>query len=82
MIPRLCWGDWTKEKVYEDILLALQRSVHVQPPDDWLSLWRDRREPLRFRTLWAVIVFGLFTVILGILQVGLGIAQPIASFED
>lgn len=77
-------GDWTKEKVYEDRLLALQRFVLVQSPDDWLSLWRDRREPLRFWTLWALIFSGLFNSIniLGILQVGLAIAQTVASFED
>ena len=68
--------------IFGDRLLALQRFVLVQSPDDWLSLWRDRREPLRFWTLWAVIFFGLFTVILGILQVGLAIAQTIGSFED
>ncbi|KAL8643589.1 MAG: hypothetical protein Q9226_008259 [Calogaya cf. arnoldii] len=68
--------------IFGDRLLALQRFVLVQSPDDWLSLWRDRREPLRFWTLWAVVFFGMFTVILGILQVCLAIAQTIGSFED
>lgn len=63
-------------------LLALQRFVFVQSPDDWLSLWRDKREALCFWTLWAVVLFCMFTVILGIFQVSLTIAQSIGSLED
>ncbi|KAL8786505.1 MAG: hypothetical protein Q9213_002732 [Squamulea squamosa] len=65
-----------------DRLLSLQRFVLVQSPDDWLSLWRDRREPLRFWTLWAVVFIGMYSVTLGILQVGLAIAQTVGSFGN
>lgn len=56
-------------------LIDLQDFVLTQSPNNWTTLWRDRRDTARFWTLWAVIIFGTASLILSVLQVGIGLAQ-------
>ena len=63
-----------------DRLLSLQEFSVTQCPSDWRSVWRDRRDMARFWTLWAVMVFGGASIIIGIIQVVLAVAQLVAAY--
>ncbi|KAF2469966.1 uncharacterized protein BDR25DRAFT_201402, partial [Lindgomyces ingoldianus] len=56
-------------------LVNLQEYVITQQPTGWTSLWRDRRDPARFWGLFAVILFGVVSIVLALVQIGLGGAQ-------
>ncbi|KAH8704213.1 hypothetical protein BGW36DRAFT_355585 [Talaromyces proteolyticus] len=56
-------------------LIELQEYVLSQSPDNFTTLWRDRRDITTFYTLWAALIFGITTTLLGIIQVGLQMAQ-------
>ncbi|KAK0610363.1 hypothetical protein B0T17DRAFT_110878 [Bombardia bombarda] len=56
-------------------LAKLQEFTLRQQPSELWDLWRDRRNPLQWYTFWAVLVFGGISILLGILQLGVGIAQ-------
>jgi len=62
-------------------LIILQDFVLTQSPNDWRTLWRDRRDMNRFWTLWAVVIFGAITIALSLIQIGLAIAQVVAAFK-
>ena len=65
-----------------DRLLSLQDFVVTQCPSDWRTVWRDRRDTARFWTLWAVMVFGGTSIIIGIIQVALSVAQVVAAYPS
>ena len=62
-------------------LLDLQHYVVEQTADSWRTLWRDRRDMNRFRTLWAVLIIGIATIVLAVIQVILGAAQVGGKFH-
>lgn len=64
---------------FADRLLTLQDFVLMERPNDWKSLWHDRRDIGRFWALWAVVWFGGITIFLTIIQIGLGFAQMFTS---
>jgi len=53
---------------FAERLSILTIFVHNQLPNDWKVLWRDRRDVANFWTLWAVLLFGAPTLLLGIIQ--------------
>ena len=65
-----------------DRLLSLQQFAVTQCPSDWRTVWRDRRDTARFWTLWAVMVFGGASIVLGIVQVALAVAQVVAAYTS
>ena len=65
---------------FADRLLSLQDFAVTQCPSDWRTVWRDRRDVARFWTLWAVMVFGSASIVIGILQVVLTVAQVTAAY--
>lgn len=56
-------------------LLALQRYNLRQQPSRVKDFWRDRRNPLQWYTFWAVLWVGGISIVLGALQLLVGIAQ-------
>jgi hypothetical protein len=52
----------------QDYMLSIQ-------PNRVLSVWRDRRDLTRWYTLWAVLIIGGISVVLGIIQLFLSAAQ-------
>lgn len=56
-------------------LLILQRYNLRQQPSRVKDLWRDRRNPLQWYTFWAVVWVGGISIILGLLQLLVGVAQ-------
>ncbi len=66
---------------FADRLLSLQDFAVMQCPSDWRTVWWDRRDVARFWTLWAVMVFGGASIVIGIIQVVLAVAQVIAAYQ-
>lgn len=58
-----------------DRLLSLQEFNLRQSPSRIRDLWRDRRNPLQWYTLWAVLIIGGLSLLLQIVQVLLSTAQ-------
>ena len=66
---------------FSERLMALQDFVLTQCPNNWKTLYWDRRDIARFWTLWAVIIFGSLSLFMSILQIGIGAAQIGVSFK-
>lgn len=49
---------------FVDRISTLQSFVQTQCPQGWTVLWRDRRDVAKFWTVWAVLLFGLPSIIL------------------
>lgn len=56
-------------------LLKLQDFILSREPDKLKALWHDQRDMSRWWTFWAVVFFGGFGVIIGLVQVALAAAQ-------
>ena len=65
---------------FADRLLSLQDFAVTQSPSNWRTVWRDRRDVARFWTLWAVMVFGGASIVIGIIQVVLAAVQVTAAY--
>lgn len=61
-------------------LTKLQQFSLRQNPSKLTDLWRDRRNPLQWYTLWAVLIFGGVANLLAALQLAAGIAQVKVSW--
>ncbi|RDW75663.1 hypothetical protein BP5796_06484 [Coleophoma crateriformis] len=61
-------------------LIAIQDCVLIQNPSDWETLWYDRRDLSRFSAIWAVLIFGVVTILMGIVQIALSAAQVGGTF--
>jgi hypothetical protein len=53
---------------FAERLAALQSFSEHQLPQDWRVLWRDRRNIAKFWTFWAVLLFGIPSLVLSIIQ--------------
>jgi hypothetical protein len=53
---------------FADRLAALQEFVENQCPSGFMALWRDRRDVAKFWTIWAVVLFGVPSLILAVIQ--------------
>lgn len=67
--------------LYGKRLAKLQEFCQRQQPSRLRDLWRDRRNPLQCYTFWAVLVVGGLSILLALLQLGVGIAQLVVSFR-
>jgi hypothetical protein len=56
-------------------LLALQAFNLRQQPSRIRDLWRDRRHPAQWYTFWAVIIIGVPTLVLAVIQALIAGAQ-------
>lgn len=53
---------------FAERLAALQSFSEHQLPQDWRVLWRDRRDVAKFWTFWAVLLFGVPSIVLSVIQ--------------
>lgn len=65
-----------------DRLLNLQEFSLRQSPSRIRDLWRDRRNPLQWYTLWAVLIIGGVSLILQVIQVFLSAAQLASQLQQ
>jgi hypothetical protein len=63
-------------------LIGLQDFVLTQHPNDWKTLWLDRRDIARFWIVWAAIIFGILTLVLSLIQISLSAAQVVSGFKS
>lgn len=63
-------------------LAKLQEFTLRQQPSKLRDLWRDRRNPLQWYTFWAVLIFGGWSLLLGLLQLVVGIAQLVVAVRQ
>jgi hypothetical protein len=64
-----------------DRLNSVQRFILRQQPNRWKALWNDTRDLTRWYTLWAVAIFGTISILLSVIQVGIGVAQIFAAYQ-
>jgi hypothetical protein len=60
-------------------LLKLQQDCSSQSPASIWDVWRDRRDRPQWVAFWAVLIFGIISIVLSILQVVLGTIQVYAT---
>ena len=60
-------------------LARLQEFSLRQQPSRLRDLWRDRRNPLQWYTLWAVLILGGLSLLVGLLQLMVGVAQVVVA---
>lgn len=60
-------------------LAKLQEFNLRQQPSRLRDLWRDRRNPLQWYTFWAVLLVGGFSLRLGVLSLGVAVAQLVTA---
>ncbi len=53
---------------FADRLSILRSFVENQLPQDWTVLWRDRRNVAKFWAVWAVMLFGVPSLVIAIVQ--------------
>ncbi|OTA95612.1 hypothetical protein M434DRAFT_379323 [Hypoxylon sp. CO27-5] len=62
-------------------LMDLADYIKTQRPRNLLEVWNDQRDPERLFTFKAVIIIGIFTIVLSVLQVFVGVAQIAVSLH-
>jgi hypothetical protein len=69
-------------QIFSTRLKALQAYINSQNPNKAKLLWKDRRDLLRWYTLWTVIIIGGIGILLAIVQVILSAFQVALAFES
>lgn len=67
--------------IFAQRLSEIQDYIVKQKPNKTLTLWRDRRDLLRWYTLWAVLIIGIVGLFLAIVQVILSALQVSAAWH-
>ena len=62
-------------------LATLQEHTRMLQPYNLWTLWWDRRDPNRFYTIRALVIFSIITLILALLGLGLSAAQVASAFK-
>ncbi|KAI1764172.1 hypothetical protein GGR53DRAFT_530804 [Hypoxylon sp. FL1150] len=84
LLQRLCRGLWISNELqsrhkrvyilHTDFpmlgakLQFLSEHTRLQEPRSLMQLWRDKRNTLQWWTFWAVVIFGVITVVLAAMQ--------------
>lgn len=63
-------------------LAALQDYTLMQAPNNWTTLWLDRRNPREFYAFWAALVFGVSALVLAFVQVIGMVVQIVAQYQS
>jgi hypothetical protein len=66
---RKVWNLKHDFPVLRSRLSALAFEMSNRRPRTWLELWRDKRDSAQWATFWAVIVFGVISLLLSAVQV-------------
>lgn len=79
---RMCGAfTWPKDfPFFGDRLITLQDYTEMLEPTTLTTLFYDRRSMTKFCANWAVIYFGVLTLVLAILGLGLAAAQVAGGF--
>lgn len=87
--PELNFGDLKLSYSPEDDfpffgkrLSVLQDYTLMQAPNNWTTLWLDRRNPREFYAFWAALIFGVSALLLAFIQIIGMIVQIIAQYQS
>jgi hypothetical protein len=56
-------------------LSTLAYEISIRKPRSWCALWKDKRDSAQWATFWTVIIFGLISLLLSLVQVILQAVQ-------
>ena len=63
-------------------LREIQNYMGNQKPGGWYQMWRDKRDRVQYVTFWAVLVFGMISIILALISIAVSSAQTVAAFRS
>ncbi|KAL6830018.1 hypothetical protein V8C40DRAFT_239087 [Trichoderma camerunense] len=61
--------------IFSARLVKIDRFINSIQPNRISSLWKDKRDMLRWYTFWAVIILGVLSLAIGFVQTAIGAAQ-------
>jgi hypothetical protein len=67
--------------IFSARLVDIDRFINSIQPNRISSLWEDRRDMLRWYTFWAVIILGVLSLVIALVQTGIGAAQVELAIE-
>ncbi|PVH74072.1 hypothetical protein DL98DRAFT_605789, partial [Cadophora sp. DSE1049] len=82
---RTTYSAETDFPIFAQRLITLQDHILSQNPSRIKLLWRDQRDPVRWYTLWGLIIFGSFGILLGMIQIalsGVQVRQAYAALQS
>lgn len=79
---RVSYSHTTDFPIFGARLLAIQAHVLSQHPNRIKALWQDKRDLLRWYTLWAVIFIGIVGLLLAVLQIILSALQVAIAWRS
>ena len=62
-------------------LRELKYYMDNQKPSGWYQMWKDRRDRVQYVTFWAVLVFGMISIVLALVGIAVSSAQTVAAFK-
>ncbi|KAL9609370.1 MAG: hypothetical protein Q9167_005860 [Letrouitia subvulpina] len=62
-------------------LRELKFYMDNQRPSGWYQIWKDRRDPIQYVTLWAVLVFGIASIVIALGSLVVSSMQTVAAFR-
>ena len=62
-------------------LRELKFYMDNQKPSGWYQMWKDKRDRVQYVTFWAVLVFGIISVVLALGSLVVSSAQTAAAFR-
>ena len=68
--------------LYGQKLCTIQEYIDNHRPRRLVDLWRDRRDPEKILTLWAVLVLGITGIILSLIQTALNATQVWLAYRQ
>ncbi|KFH41961.1 hypothetical protein ACRE_073430 [Hapsidospora chrysogenum ATCC 11550] len=69
------YAPWVDFRVFGSRLCEVQKYNESQRPTRVRKMWRDRRDPARWCTVWVVMVLGILSLILSACQLAVGAGQ-------
>ena len=75
-------APWSDLKLFGERMLQIQKYNAAQRPTQTRKMIKDKRDPVRWYTLWAVLLVGGLSVIVGIMQLALSCAQLVYAVDD
>jgi uncharacterized integral membrane protein len=67
---------------YGQKLCTIQEYIDKHRPRRVIDLWRDRRDPEKTLTLWAVLILGIIGIILSLVQTLLNAVQVSLAYRQ
>ncbi|KAM0429819.1 hypothetical protein ACHAPT_006425 [Fusarium lateritium] len=75
------YAPWIDFRVFGSRLCEIQRYNESQRPTRVRKMWRDRRDPARWCTVWVVMVLGVCSLILSACQLAVGAGQLAVALD-